>query len=140
VSAVSTEVAEPRKTRLWWFWWAAGWVMLACTVNESLQAHVWRMADLIAWDKAKHFIGYFLLTTWFTGVARRNRYVLVGTLLIAFGGALEIAQGLMHEGREADWFDFLANSLGVGSAVTLALLGLGNWMVWIEKLLRIRKE
>ena len=139
MSAVTTEVAQPRKTRLWWFWWTAGWVMLAATVNESLQRHVWQVAEILGWDKATHFTGYFLLTTWFTGVARRSRYLLVGVSLIAFGGALEIAQGLMREGRTADWFDLLANSLGIATGVTLALLGLGNWMVWVEKLLRVRK-
>jgi VanZ family protein len=139
VSAVTSAVESPRKTRFWWFWWSAGWVMLACTINESLQRHVWKVAEMISWDKANHFTGYFLLTMWFTGVARRSRYLLVGVLLIAFGGSLEIAQGLMHEGRTADWFDFLANSLGVATGVTLALCGLGNWMIWVEKLLRVRK-
>jgi VanZ family protein len=139
VSAVATEIAPPRKLRLWWLWWLAGWALLAATVNESLQAKVWRVAEVIAWDKANHCLGYFLLTLWFTGVARRSRYLLVGALLIALGGSLEIGQGLIHEGRTADWFDFLANSLGVASAVTLAMLGLGDWMVWIEKLLRVRK-
>ena len=139
MSAVSTEVEPPRKTRLWWFWWAAGWVLLAGTINESLQRHVWEVAELLGWDKATHFTGYFLLTTWFTGVARRNRYWLVGLLLMALGGALEIAQGLMHEGRSADWLDFLANSLGIAAGVGIASLGLGNWMVWIEKLLRVRQ-
>jgi hypothetical protein len=45
----------------------------------------------------------------------------------------------MHQGRTADWFDFLANSLGVSAGLGLAALGLGNWMVWIEKLLRVQK-
>jgi len=139
VNVAATEIAQARKLRLWWVWWLVGWVLLAATVNESLQAKVWKVADLIAWDKATHFLGYFLLTTWFTGVARRSRYPLVGVLLIAFGGALEIAQGAMHEGRMADWLDFLANSLGVMLGVTLAMLGLGDWMIWIERLLRVRK-
>jgi VanZ family protein len=139
VSVVATEVAQARKLRLWWVWWFVGWALLAATVNESLQAKVWRVAEVIGWDKANHCLGYFLLTTWFTGVARRSRYLLVGVLLIAFGGSLEIAQGLMHEGRTSDWFDFLANSLGVSVAVTLAMLGLGDWMIWIERLLRVRK-
>ena len=80
-----------------------------------------------------------LLTTWFTGVSRRSRYLVVGMALVGFGGALEIAQGLMHEGRTADWLDFLANTLGITTGVTLAYLGLGNWMVWVEKLFRLRK-
>ena len=140
MSVEATEIAPPRKLRLWWLWWFVGWAMVAATVNESLQAKVWKVAEVIAWDKANHFVGYFLLTTWFCGVAKRSRYLVVGVLLIAFGGALEIAQGLMHEGRTADWFDFLANSLGVSAGVTLAMLGLGNWMIWIEKLFRVRKE
>lgn len=139
MSVEAAEIAQPRKLRLWWAWWLLGWVMLAATVNESLQQHVWKVAEVIAWDKANHFTGYFLLTTWFTGVAQRRRYPVVGALLIAFGGALEIAQGLMHEGRTADWFDFLANSLGVSAGVGLAALGLGNWMIWVETLLRVRK-
>lgn len=139
MNVAATEIAQPRKLRLWWVWWLVGWALLAATVNESLQAKVWKVAEVIAWDKANHFMGYFLLTTWFTGVTRRSRYVVVGVLLIAFGGALEIAQGLMHEGRMADWLDFLANSLGVTLGVTLAMLGLGDWMIWIERLLRVRK-
>jgi VanZ family protein len=114
-------------------------VLVAGTVNEELQPHVWSAVEVLPSDKAMHFTGYFLLTTWFTGVARRSRYLLVGVLLIAFGGALEIAQGAMHEGRMADWLDFLANSLGVMLGVTLAMLGLGDWMIWIERLLRVRK-
>lgn len=139
MSTLATEVAQPRKLRLWWLWWLIAWALLAATVNESLQRHVWEVAEVIGWDKANHCIGYFLLTMWFTGVARRSRYLLVGVLLIAFGGSMEIAQGLMHEGRTADWLDFLANSIGVGVGVTLAMFGLGDWIIWVEKLLRVRK-
>jgi VanZ family protein len=139
VSTLATEVVQPRKLRLWWLWWLIGWALLAATVNESLQRQVWEVAEVIGWDKANHCIGYFLLTTWFTGVARRSRYLLVGVLLIAFGGSMEIAQGLMHAGRSADWLDFLANSIGVAASVGVAALGLGDWMIWVEKLLRVRK-
>jgi VanZ family protein len=139
VSVLVNEIEEPRKTRLWWLWWFVGWALLAATVNESLQRKVWKVAEVLGWDKATHFCGYFVLATWFGGVTRRNRYPLVGALLIAFSGVLEILQGLMHEGRTADWFDFLANSLGVTVALTACSFGLGNWMVWIEKLLRVRK-
>lgn len=139
MSAVTSDIEHPRKTRLWWLWWTVGWVLVACTVNESLQRHVWKVAEVLGWDKATHFTGYFLLTTWFAGVARRSRYLVVGLLLIAFGGALEIAQGLMHEGRTADWLDFLANTLGITTALGVGALGLGNWMVWVEKLLRVQK-
>ena len=139
MSVAATEIAQPRKLRLWWLWWLLGWALLAATINESLQRQVWKVAEILPSDKAMHFSGYCILALWFAGVARRSRYLVVGSLLVAFGGALEIAQGLMHEGRTADWFDFLANSLGITTGLTVAAFGLGDWMVWIEKLLRVRK-
>jgi VanZ family protein len=133
------EVLEPRKLRFAGVWWALGWLLVVATINESLQRNVWDVAKVIPSDKVMHFSGYLLLSLWFAGVARRSRYLVVGSLLIAFGGALEIAQGMMHQGRNADWWDFLANSLGIATGLGVAALGLGNWMVWIERLLRLQK-
>jgi hypothetical protein len=45
----------------------------------------------------------------------------------------------MHEGRTADWFDMLANTLGVSTGLGVSALGLGYWMVWIERLFRLQK-
>jgi hypothetical protein len=130
---------EPPKLRLSWMWWLLGWLLVPGTINESLQRTVWKVAEVLPNDKAMHFSGYCVLALWFAGVARRSRYLVVGLLLIALGGSLEIAQGLMKEGRTADWFDFLANSLGIITGLGVAALGLGDWMVWIERLLRVRK-
>jgi len=132
-------MTQPRKLRLWWLWWLMGWVLIVGTVNEELQPRVWKAVEIFSNDKAMHCTGYFLLTVWFSGVVRRSRYLVMGASLIAFGGALEIAQGLMHIGRTADWFDFLANSVGVALGLAAASLGLGNWMLWLEKLVRARK-
>jgi VanZ family protein len=141
MSTVATELASPRKLRLWWLWWLAGWVMLAATINESLEPerNLWRVAELLPSDKLTHFTGYFLIAVWFGGLTRRRRYLLAGALLLAFSGALEIAQGLMHQGRTADWFDLLANGIGLATGLGLSALGLGQWMIWVEKLLRVHK-
>jgi VanZ family protein len=86
-----------------------------------------------------HFTGYFLLATWFGGVARRGQYWMVGVGLIAFSGLMEILQGVMHNGRDAEWLDLVANMLGVTTGLTLASIGLGKWMVWVERLFRLQK-
>ena len=130
---------EPRRLRLWWLWWLFGWLLVLGTINESLQRNVWKIAEVLPNDKAMHFSGYCILTVWFAGIAGRSRYLLVGLGLIALGGSLEIAQGLMNEGRTADWLDFLANALGVLGGLGIAALGLGNWPLWIERLLRVQK-
>lgn len=135
----TTETLPRQKLRFAWFWWGMGWLLVLATINESLQTQVWEVAEVLPSDKAMHFTGYFLLTTWFAGLARRSRYLVVGACLLALGGGLEIAQGLMHAGRTADWYDMLANTLGVCAALGVAALGFGNWMVWIERLLRLQK-
>lgn len=138
MSVESTFVREP-KLRYAWLWWAIGYVLLVWTVNDSLERHPPNFGGIFPNDKAIHFTGYFLLATWFAGVVRRSQYWLLGVLLVAFSGLIEIAQGLMHNGRDAEWLDLLANTIGVTTALVIASLGLGKWMVWIERLFGARK-
>jgi VanZ family protein len=129
---------EQRKLRFAWFWWVLGYLLVIFTIRDSLVSHPPDFAVMVS-DKAVHFTGYFLLATWFGGVARPTRYWLVGLGLLALGGTIEIAQGAMHNGRDAEWLDMLANTLGVTTGLGLAWLGLGMWMVWVERLLRLQK-
>jgi VanZ family protein len=127
------------KLRYAWLWWALGYVLLVWTVNDSLERHPPNFGGWFSSDKVLHFAGYFLLATWFAGVARRSRYWLVGMFLIAFSGAIEIMQGLMHHGRNAEWLDLVANTCGITAALIIASLGLGRWMIWVERLLGLQK-
>jgi len=136
--SVETAYVSPSKLRLGWLWWTLGAVLVLATIYESLEPHPAQIPGVTS-DKFEHFTGYFLLTTWFCGCARRSRYWIVALWMLALGGGMEIGQGIMAIGREADWFDMLANSCGVAAAVSAALLGLGNWMVWVEKLFRLQK-
>jgi hypothetical protein len=137
VSASVDSLAQP-KLRFASWWWVLGWALIVATVSESLRPKVW-IGDGIASDKALHFLGYFALALWFGGVCKRSRYVVTGLLLVALGGTLEIAQGVMNLGRQADWRDFLANSLGIAAGLAVCAVGLGQWMVWIERLVRPQK-
>jgi VanZ family protein len=137
VSVDTSYLAQP-KLRYAWLWWVLGYVMVVLTINESLVNNPPGLS-LLPSDKAVHFTGYFLLATWFGGVARPRRYWLVGLALLILGGGIEIAQGLMHNGRDAEWLDMLANTLGVTTGLGLAAAGLGMWMVWVERLLRLQK-
>ncbi len=136
--SVESVYVQP-KLRYAWLWWVIGYVLLVWTVNDSLERHPPNFGGLFPNDKVLHFTGYFLLATWFGGVARRSRYSLVGAALIAFSGCLEILQGVMHNGRSAEWGDLLANACGVTTALVIASLGLGRWMIWVERLLRLQK-
>ncbi|WP_066686058.1 VanZ family protein [Caulobacter sp. CCH9-E1] len=69
---------------------------------------------LIPWDKAKHFIVFYGLTFLATMALPRSRYWKIGAVLLGFGIAIEILQGLPIVGRDADVFDIVADTLGVG--------------------------
>ena len=135
---VESAYVPQSKLRAGWLWWTLAYLLVAATVYESLAPQPSGIPGLTS-DKVQHFTGYFLLTTWFCGCARRGKYWLVALGMLVLGGGMEIGQYFMHNGREADWYDMLANSLGVGAALTLAYLGLGNWSLWVEKLFRLQK-
>ena len=81
-------------------------------------------------DKIVHFCMYGGLTMviWFEYLLHHDtlewkKLVLFALLApIVFSGAMEIAQKMLTIYRQADWADFLANSLGVLCGLMVALL------------------
>lgn len=71
-------------------------------------------AGLSPWDKAKHFIVFYGLTFLATMALPRSRFWKIGGVLLAFGIGIEILQGLPIVGRDADIFDVVADTLGIG--------------------------
>jgi VanZ family protein len=71
-------------------------------------------AGLIPWDKAKHFIVFYGLTFLATLALPKSRLWKVGAMLLVFGVGIEILQGLPIVGRDADIFDVVADTLGIG--------------------------
>jgi hypothetical protein len=84
-------------------------------------------------DKVEHVCAYLALALWFGGLLAPRRYLQLALVLLALGGGIEIAQGLMGLGREADWRDFWADALGVAAGLALCLAGLKHWVAWLEQ-------
>ncbi|MBS0277061.1 MAG: hypothetical protein JSR81_05540 [Proteobacteria bacterium] len=75
------------------------------------------------WDKALHFIAYFVLSALIALALQAPRNVLRGMAgLITMGAVLELVQGLV--GRDMSAWDELANTLGViaGAVVAWAVI------------------
>ena len=81
--------------------------------------------ELLPWDKAQHFLAFYVLAG--LGAAAFPRQTLwapaVGLLL--FGGLIELVQALPIVGRDSDFWDWVADAVGV--AFALGPLGLGWW-------------
>lgn len=75
------------------------------------------------WDKAEHAIAWLVLT----GVgcllfpARPRR---IAAFAFLFGGLIELLQGVLPVGRDSDWKDWVADSIGI--AVALAAFALAR--------------
>jgi VanZ family protein len=109
--------------RLWWLvgFGLVGTVIYFCLIPGD------EVPSTPLNDKAEHFITHFILAAWFAGLVPRRGWwkILVG--LVALGVGIEVLQGLMHEGREADYRDELANFLGALTALVVSWLGLARW-------------
>jgi len=103
-----------RRAGLWLFWPAVAvvvWGQLTPQPPSLVENH---------WDKAQHFTAYFglsLLATLAWG--RRRGLIWILLAIIAMGAAMEVLQGIV--GRDADWLDEVANSLGALTGMGLAL-------------------
>jgi len=121
------------------FWWACALSLVAVVLWGCLAPakDIPRIAGLVN-DKLEHSGAFFAMTLCFGAIARRTWYPLAAVALCGLGGLIEILQYLMALGRDADWFDFLADSVGVTAAVILLYAGLGEWMRWVEEWLSPR--
>ncbi len=73
------------------------------------------------WDKAEHATAWFVLA----GVGLSfwpSRPARIAGFAIALGLLVEVLQGTMDLGRDADWRDWAADSVGVGVALLVWML------------------
>ena len=117
------------------FWYLAGVGLILVVVVASLVPRS-ELPHLAISDKVEHFTAYFGLGLWFGGLVMPRRYALLASALLVLGGGIEVAQGLMGWGREADWRDFYADALGAFAGLALCLGGLRHWVKWLEQWLK----
>jgi len=120
-----------RFSRVWFF---LGMAIVAAVVTVCLvPSQV--LPTVGVSDKIEHSLAFFTLAIWFAGLVPRRDYVFLFLAMIALGGGIEVAQGLMSLGREADIWDLVADAKGVCAGVVLALTPVGRWPSLLEGLL-----
>jgi hypothetical protein len=94
--------------------------------------------SIIALDKWQHALTFLFLSVWFSGQYARQAYWRIGLGLVVFGGVIEIVQRSLSY-RSADMADMLANIVGIGIGLAVALAGLGGWSLRVEGWLCARR-
>jgi VanZ family protein len=113
-----------RRLSLWLFW--PGVILIAW---GELTPQPPQLSGILAWDKADHFIAYLGLAGMATlaiGLRPPLKWAIFSIILLS--GALEILQAFT--GRDAEIWDFVANTLGAltgaGAAALLLFLLMGR--------------
>jgi hypothetical protein len=78
--------------------------------------------QLTPWDKATHFIAFYVLTGLAVAAFPRRNLFVVAALLSAFGALIEIVQGLPMVHRDRDFWDWVADSIAISCALAPMLL------------------
>ncbi len=101
-----------------WIFWLS---VLVVAVLASLPGESIRLPEiLIFWDKAQHFLAFFMLAL-LGSLAFSSRHVTLLVGLLLFGACIEVWQ-LFIPWRDADIFDFLADGVGVFLALAVGRL------------------
>lgn len=120
-STISDEVALVIHAALLAIW-------MGCLLWSSLASHLPTVPRILTWDKLQHFFAYAILM-FFSGhffkslLKNRQKGWIIGLIFtLGFGILMEIGQETLSSSRHADWKDLIANSLGAGLILAIALL------------------
>jgi VanZ family protein len=69
----------------------------------------------ITWDKAEHATAWAVLTGAGLLLSTRRRWA-IGVFAFVFGAAVEVLQATLPFGRDGDWHDLLADTVGIALA------------------------
>ncbi len=73
------------------------------------------------WDKARHFSAFAVMTTSAILAFPRTRLSVIAGLLSLAGAAIEVVQGLPMVHRDADVFDWVADSTAIVMVLAIIL-------------------
>ena len=103
------------------------WATLAFTFYMAVKP-VGNGPGLFPWDKAAHFTAFYVLMGLAAAAYPRRALWLIGALLSAFGALIELVQALPIVHRDCDFWDWVADTIGVLAVIAPALLP--AWRSW----------
>lgn len=113
-------------------WLSCGYLLVLTVLALTLWPLVRETAKMIPYfDKFMHALGFMVLMLWFSGLMPKQFYLKLFLLLLVFGALIEVLQNFTPY-RRMEFFDFVADGIGLLVGWGLARLGLGNWCIWVE--------
>lgn len=114
------------------FWLGGGAVLLLLVAYLCLRPSGAGEPLFLHADKWAHFLAFAALGVMFLALVERRHYGVVCAALLVFGAAIEVAQFLMPYGRSAEWWDLVADGVGVLVGLAASLVIRESWLQRIE--------
>mgnify|MGYP002398747047 CR=1 FL=1 len=105
------------------FWLALTWTF-AITVASLVSVNSFSKIKSVGNDKIAHFLFYFFFVI-FWGLAKRQNHsnrkynFLIFIFAMSYGLIIEVLQATLTSTRQADFYDFLANTIGALTALVV---------------------
>lgn len=77
---------------------------------------------LLPWDKAEHFVAFYVLALLAALALPHTRIVRIGVVLSLLGAAIELAQSIPFVHRDGDVFDWAAETIAILCALCPTVL------------------
>jgi VanZ family protein len=106
------------------FWGAAILTFVLAVAPES------KTPPLIPWDKAAHFIAFYVLAILAAAGFPRRALLWLALGLSAYGALIELVQGLPMVNRDSSFWDWVADSVAIAAALLPLLLP--RWRAWLR--------
>jgi hypothetical protein len=78
--------------------------------------------SIVPWDKANHFLAFYGLTGLAVAAFPRQPLLLIAAVLSGFGALIEVVQAMPIVNRDSDFWDWVADTLAICSALAPMLL------------------
>jgi hypothetical protein len=111
-------------------WQAIGWGMVCLVVYLTLTPKPPVVPGFLGWDKAQHFVAYAGLMWWYRQAFSKHLGWIV--FMVVLGVGLECIQGLTDY-RFFDYYDMVANTIGVALGIILAATPLGQVLSFVDR-------
>ncbi len=117
-----TPAASRRLLRV--LFWTAAVVAFAAAVSPPGTT-----PEFVPWDKAQHFIAFYVLAILGAAAYSRSSPLKIGASLSAFGALIELVQAIPAVHRDADFWDWAADTVAVTAALApLVLVRMRAWL------------
>ncbi|MFQ6006309.1 MAG: VanZ family protein [Woeseia sp.] len=118
-------------------WRLAGILILSVVWAAAVMPTLWLwpylpQAKFLMLDKWLHLLTFLVLALWFSGQYERSSYWRLAVGLTAFGALIEVCQRMISY-RMGEWIDLIADMIGAGIGLVIAVAGLGGWSLRFEQ-------